>query len=69
MRDNLPEVILSANVSGDVVGTYGSMIESNTSNRSSSSADIVQVAIVNDTVKVATEAMKSQFSNFLNVFG
>jgi hypothetical protein len=63
------EVILSANVSGDVVGSYGSTIINNTSNRSSGTTDIVQVAIVNDTIKVATQAMDTQFSNFLNVFG
>ena len=60
---------MSANLVGDVVGAYGSMMATNASVRSSATTDIVQVAIVDSTVKVATEAMKGQFQNFLNVLG
>jgi hypothetical protein len=60
---------MSAGVVGDVVAEYGSLIESNTTGRSSGSADIVQIAIVDSTVKVATEAMRRQFPNFLDVSG
>jgi hypothetical protein len=60
---------MSAGVVGDVVAEYGNLVETNSTVRSSATTDIIQVAIVNDTIKVATQAMRRQFPNFLDVTG
>ncbi|MBF0198055.1 MAG: hypothetical protein HQL32_10100 [Planctomycetes bacterium] len=56
---------MSASVDGGIVSYYGTMVQRGTSEGVSGTADAVSVAIANKSIEAATEAMRQQYSGFM----